>query len=98
MSDTTLKHAKVVRRTPKEDGTVLVEKEGYYEELNSIEESIEQSIITSKTTFITDLMRCISPISDGTSRRVTVTIEANERNEPTRIVKTWLIRKEYYGR
>lgn len=95
---TELKHAKLTRRTPQPDGTVKIEREGYYEELNSIEEAIEQSIMTSKTTFLNDLMKCVAPISDGTSRKVTITIEADERHRPIRMIKTWVVRKQYFGR
>lgn len=92
-----LKHAKVKTTTPQPDGTLLIETKSYYEELNSIQEEIQQSIRTTKATFVTDLMHCVSLISDGTSRKITITIEANDRNEPTRIVKTWTVRKEYHG-
>lgn len=94
----TIKHARVTRRTTRPDGSVHIRKEGYYEDLNSVEEQIEQSIKTTKATFLTDLMKAVSPISNGESRKVTVTIEANDDFEPTRIVKSWVTKKEYYGR
>jgi len=93
-----LKHARVVTRTPQPDGTVEILHESYYEKLNSIEVETQQSIKTSKATFPVDLMRCMEPITQHKSRQVIIQVETNERYEPIRIVKTWVIRKEYYGR
>jgi NADPH-dependent 7-cyano-7-deazaguanine reductase QueF-like protein len=93
-----LKHARVTTTIPQPDGSKIIETKSYYEELNSVQEEIQQSIKTNKATFVTDLMRCVSPISDGISKKITLVIEANDKHEPIRIVKTWTTHKEYYGR
>ena len=93
-----MKHAKVKTTYIQDDGTLLIATKSYHEELNSVQEEIQQSIKTDKSSFVADLMRCISPISDGSTTKVTLTIEANADREPTRIIKTWITRKEYYGR
>lgn len=98
MPNIKLKHARVTTTIPQKDGTTMIKTESYYEELNSIQEEIQQSIRTDKQSFVTELMKCVSPISDGTSKKVTIVIEANDRHEPIRIVKTWTVRKEYYGK
>lgn len=98
MMPETLKHAKVRTITERPDGSAHIKTESYYEELNSVKQEIQQSIKTSKDTFIADLMRCVAPISDGSSREVNIHIEANERNEPCRIVKTWTVDKKFFGR
>lgn len=90
------KHAKVTTRTPQQNGTVLIEKKSYYDELSSIDEKIEQSIMTNKATFIADLLACVSPISDGISKKVWIEIEADANSEPIRIVKIWQLRKQSY--
>lgn len=95
---TTLKHAKIKTTIHQPDGTDLIHTDSYYEKLNSVKQEIQQSIKTSKASFMADLMRCVSPISDGTSKEVTILIEANDNNEPIRIVQTRTILKEHYGR
>lgn len=94
----TLKHARVTTTTPQPDGSDVILTESFYEKLNSVKKEISQSIKTSKATFVVDLMACVAPISDGSSREVHLKIEANHNSEPIRIVKTWTVKKEYHGR
>lgn len=95
-----LKHARVTTTTPRlgEPDTKDIETKSYYEELNSVKQEIQQSIRTTKATFITDIMKCVAVISDGQSKRLQLEIEADDLGNPTRIVKTWITKKEYYGR
>lgn len=96
-----LKHAKVVTRTPRqgEPGVIDIAKESYYEELNSVEQQIEKSIMTSKTTLAADVMACLREISSGDTTELNINIKTNKTSgDPERIVKTWTTKKEYYGR
>lgn len=93
-----LKHAKLKRTIPQPDGSTVIQNESYYESLSSYEEQIEQKIKTSKQTFLADLMKAVAPISDGVSRTVSLSIDADENNVPYRIVQTVTIKKQQYGR
>lgn len=93
-----LKHARVTTTIPQQDGSAVIKTESYYEKLNSVKQEIQQSIKTSKATFIADLMKCVSVISDGQSKNLKLEIEADAQGNPIRIVKTWTTVKEYYGR
>lgn len=95
---TPLKHARRTLETTQPNGDKLIRTEGYYDELNSVKEEIQQSVKTSKATFIADMMKAISVVTNRESRELTLKIEADDAGNPTRIVKTWTVRKEYYGR
>ncbi len=94
----TIKYGKVKKAIPQSDGTTKIETKSYHEKLSSVREEVQQSIKTSKTTFIKDIMQCFAVISDKETREVTVTVEADENHQPMRIVKTWTTLKEYYGK
>lgn len=93
-----LKHAKVKTTTTQPDGSKQIETQSFYEELNSVKQEIQQSIRTSKETFVADLLHCTAVIADGLTREVTIHIEADHNHNPIRIVKTWTIKKVHYGR
>ncbi len=93
-----MKHAKVKTTIPQPDGSMKIDTKSYYKELNSIKEEIQQNILTDKTTFLSDLMKCVNVISDHESRELTLTIETDDKYQPIRIIKTWTVKKEYYGR
>lgn len=93
-----LKHARRTVTTPQSDGSQIIVTEGYYEELNSVKEEIQKSILTTKDTFIKDLMEAVGVVTRRESRDLTLKIEADKDGNPIRIVKTWTTRKEYYGR
>lgn len=93
-----LKHAKVITTTSLPGGNKQIDTKSFYEELNSVKQEIQQSIKTSKETFMADLLHCTAVLSDGISREVTIHIEADHNHNPIRIVKTWTVLKEHYGR
>ena len=93
-----LKHARRKLTIPQPDGTELIRTEGYHEELNSITEELRKSVKTDKSNFIKDLMESVNVVTKRQSRKLTLEIEADDAGNPVRIIKTWTIRKEYYGR
>jgi hypothetical protein len=93
-----LKHARRTLTIPQPNGDTMIRTEGYYEELNSVKEEVQQSVKTSKDSFIGDLMKAVAVVTKRESRELTLKIEADDAGNPIRIVKTWTIRKEYYGR
>lgn len=93
------KHAKVITRTPRADGTVLIETESYFESLEAIEQEIRQSIKTTRETLLADVIKCLAAITSKETPELNLVIVTNPRTgEPDRIVKTWIIKKERLGR
>jgi hypothetical protein len=96
-----IKHARVTTRTPRPDdpSIVDVDTKSYHEKLSSIEQRVEQSLMTSRATLASDLIECLEEIAAGETPELELKITTNRSTgEPERIVKTWTTRKENYGR
>lgn len=90
------KHAKVTTYTMKEDGSTEIQADSYYEQLSSIKQMIEQHVMTNPGKFLSDIISALSPITDKTSRELTIHIVTDERYNPSRITKTYTTNKEVY--
>lgn len=93
-----MQHTKTTTITALSPDTNEIKFESYTDELKLRKIKHEQSIITSRATFLGDIMKCLDILSSKQSHDLTIHIEANEYHEPTRIVKTWTVSKENYGR
>lgn len=89
-----MKHGTKTTYTPQEDGSIKIRKEGYFEDLNSIREETVQNVITTRDTFLSDIMKCLEVISKRESRELIIEIKTDEFYQPRLIVKQWVTHKE----
>lgn len=93
-----LKHTKIKTFTPLASGEMNVETESYDEQLSGYKQEIMKHIKTGRSTFLADLMSAIDVISNQKTRELTLTIVADERYQPSRITRTYTVKKEVYKR
>lgn len=89
-----MRHAKVITITPVGVGMEEIKTEGYYDQLNSVKIETQQSILTSKASLLSDIIKCLSVLTDKESRELVITITTNQYYEPERIIKKWTVKKE----
>ena len=91
-----MKYAKVKTSVPKADGATAIQHKSYHEELSSIKEETQQSIMSSRMTLLTDIIKCLDVITKDISPELDIHIITE--NDKVRIVKTWTVKKEIFGR
>jgi len=85
-----MKHGSVTRYESQEDGTVKITREGYYDELNSIKESIRLNISTTKQTLLQDVIRALETFTTTDTPEMTLELVKGRDGHPQRIVKTYV--------
>lgn len=93
-----LKHTKIKTFTPQTNGEMMVETESYDEQLSGYKQEIMKHFRTNRNSFLGDLMSAIDVISNQKTRELTLTITADERYQPSRITRTYTVKKEVYKR
>lgn len=99
--ETKPKHTRIITKTPRpgEAGVADIVTESYFEELNGVEQQIQKSIKTTRQTLATDIIGCLREITNGETTELELRIVTDKATSlPCRIVKTWTIKKEYYGK
>ena len=92
-------HTKVKTVREYVDGTVEIDSHSTFKELSSVKQEVQRSFPTSRNTLAADLIFHSQCIRDAETPELSLVILTNKSTgEPERIVKTWLVNKEYYGR
>lgn len=92
------KHTRIKTFTPQNNGEMMVETESYDEQLSGYKQEIMKHFKTDRTSFLADLMSAIDVISNQQTRELNLTIVADERFQPSRITRTYTVKKEVYKR
>ncbi len=87
---------KVVEAQP--NGEVKITSSSYREDLHSYREEIEQSILTTHNTLLSDVIKCLSAIKDHNTPVLTIEIHMDSYNQPERIVQKYITNQKYYGK
>lgn len=91
MSD--IEHGKKIIKTPQDDGSLKIREEGYFNGLNSIEETTRVNVSTSQATVLSDVIKCLDILKTD-SPELTIVIKKDNSGFPKLIQKEWVVYKE----
>jgi hypothetical protein len=91
-------HTKIKRTTIIDDDTQLIIHESYTDKLSSYKEEVAKSILTSRNNYLGDLISCSDVFTKHQAKKLTLEITTDDNYEPRLIVKTWITKKEYFGK
>lgn len=97
MTDTP-KHTKITTYNQREDGSLEVVVESYFEDLASRKQDVVSKIKTDYNNFYADLVSCTDVIKDQKTKELHLIITVDEWNKPALITKQYTERKENYNR
>jgi len=87
-----LKYGSITTSSTTPDGTVREEKETIYNgELSTYQVDLVKSFDTDAHSIMRQIIEALAHINKGETRRLDLTIVANEAHEPTRMTKRWVI-------
>lgn len=89
---------KVTARLPKTNDEVEIDYKSFTDKLSLHEIKTEKTIHTSRETILTDLIKCLELFTKQESREITIQLKADEFYQPKLLIKTWTVKKEYYGK
>lgn len=92
-------HTKVKTVKSYTSGRIEIDSHSMHNDLSSVKQEIGQSVETSRATLIPDLIAAAVHITSGETAELDIKIVTNKKTgEPERIIKTWLVHKEHYGK
>lgn len=92
------KHSKITKYEDLEDGSIKIVTESYFEELSSRREEVVQNIKTNHNDWLADVISCTDVIKKQQTKNLQINILLDDWNQPTRIVKQYIVRKEDFKR
>lgn len=91
-----IKHARITTFIPTASGAVEIETKSYHEQLKNTKTEIMQHFVTSRSTFLSDLIASVDVISNKQTHEVTLTITTDEHYMPKLITRTHVTKKESF--
>lgn len=92
-------HTKVKTMREQPDGTTEIESRSMTDKLSSVKQEISQNMKTSAAGLAADVIACLQHVTYRETEELTIKITTDKvTGEPRLITKTWLIKKEFYGR
>lgn len=92
------KHTKIISYEEQLDGSIKIVTESYFEELSSRKEEVVSSIKTNHNDWLADVISCTDVIKKQQTKNLQINIILDDWNQPTRIVKQYIVRKEDFKR
>jgi hypothetical protein len=93
-----MKHSKLKITEPTADDARKITTKSYFEELNSYKEELEQSILTTHNTLLTDVIKCLGDLKTYQTPELSITIYSDKYGNPQRIVKRLTTDKKSFGK
>ena len=77
----------------------VITTESYHEKLSSYKQEVQQTIRTNGIKLTEDVIACLQHILLGDTPELTIHISRDKiTGEPNFVTKTWITKKEYYGK
>jgi hypothetical protein len=93
------KHSKITSYSePDKDGVISATTNSYFDELASRKEWVIVNIKTTRDTVLSDVISCMDVINKQQTKELIIRITADDWNQPSLIVKEYVVRKENFKR
>lgn len=91
-------HGKIKSYYRRDDGSVEIVNESFFDNPSAFERIISQSKKTSKNELLSDIISALSLINNKRTHELTITITTDEFKMPKLITKSYIETKESYSR
>lgn len=91
-------YAKVKVFQPVGDDAMLITSSSYRDALHSYREEIEQSILTSTNSLLSDVIKCLNIIQQHQTPVLTIEIHMDKYGQPERIAQKYITTQKHFGK